>query len=69
MAARPLIFALANPDPEISYPEAVAARPDDELVDLFPGTGAVTEAWRTWRGKFTLPDGPLFNPQIVEARS
>jgi malate dehydrogenase (oxaloacetate-decarboxylating)(NADP+) len=28
MAARPLIFALANPDPEISYPEARAARPD-----------------------------------------
>ena len=25
------------------------------VVDLFPGTGAVTEAWRTWRGKFTLP--------------
>lgn len=35
--------------------EIAAARPDDELVDLFPGTGAVTEAWRTWRGKFTLP--------------
>ncbi len=28
MADRPIIFALANPDPEISYPEAVAARPD-----------------------------------------
>jgi malate dehydrogenase (oxaloacetate-decarboxylating)(NADP+) len=28
MAARPLIFALANPDPEISYPDARAARPD-----------------------------------------
>ena len=28
MAARPLIFALANPDPEISYPAARAARPD-----------------------------------------
>lgn len=35
--------------------ELVAARPDDDLSDLFPGTGAVTEAWRTWRGKFTLP--------------
>ncbi|MGG3810915.1 hypothetical protein ABEV34_04600 [Methylorubrum rhodesianum] len=41
--------------------EMVGARPDDELHDLFPGTGAVTEAWRTWRGKFALPDGPLFN--------
>lgn len=38
--------------------EMVAARPDDELADLFPGTGAVTEAWRTWRGKFALPFDP-----------
>jgi malate dehydrogenase (oxaloacetate-decarboxylating)(NADP+) len=28
MAARPIIFALANPDPEIGYEEALAARPD-----------------------------------------
>jgi malate dehydrogenase (oxaloacetate-decarboxylating)(NADP+) len=28
MAAHPIIFALANPDPEIPYPEARAARPD-----------------------------------------
>jgi malate dehydrogenase (oxaloacetate-decarboxylating)(NADP+) len=28
MAERPIIFALANPDPEISYPEAISARPD-----------------------------------------
>ena len=28
MAERPIIFALANPDPEISYPEAIGARPD-----------------------------------------
>ncbi len=35
--------------------ELAAARPDDELIDLFPGTGAVTKAWATWRGKFTLP--------------
>ena len=40
--------------------EMVGARPDDAMTDLFPGTGAVTEAWRTWRGKFALPDGPLF---------
>lgn len=35
--------------------ELAAAHPDDDLHDMFPGTGAVTEAWRTWRGKFTLP--------------
>jgi len=28
MAPNPVIFALANPDPEISYEDAVAARPD-----------------------------------------
>ena len=28
MASRPIVFALANPDPEISYEKAVAARPD-----------------------------------------
>ncbi|MDF1564654.1 MAG: NADP-dependent malic enzyme [Deltaproteobacteria bacterium] len=34
MADRPLVFALANPDPEIPYPDAVAARDD-----LIMGTG------------------------------
>jgi malate dehydrogenase (oxaloacetate-decarboxylating)(NADP+) len=28
MAERPIVFALANPDPEITYPEAREARPD-----------------------------------------
>ena len=28
MADRPIVFALANPDPEISYPDAMAARSD-----------------------------------------
>ncbi|MEZ4361230.1 MAG: NADP-dependent malic enzyme [Kofleriaceae bacterium] len=28
MADRPIVFALANPDPEIAYPLAVATRPD-----------------------------------------
>ncbi|HEY6573130.1 MAG TPA: malic enzyme-like NAD(P)-binding protein, partial [Candidatus Eisenbacteria bacterium] len=28
MADRPIIFACANPDPEITYPDAKAARPD-----------------------------------------
>ncbi len=35
--------------------ECMGAHPKDELVDLFPGTGAVTRAWKTWQGKFTLP--------------
>lgn len=35
--------------------ELVGARPEDELHDLFPGSGAVTRAWDTWKQKFTLP--------------
>ena len=42
--------------------ETVAARPDDTLDDLFPGTGAVAEAWRTWRLKFALPGDPVAAP-------
>lgn len=29
--------------------EVVGAEPDDELVDLYPGSGAVTRAWEAWR--------------------
>lgn len=29
--------------------EMLGLEPDDELVDLFPGTGAVTRAWEQWR--------------------
>lgn len=36
--------------------ELLGARPDDELSDLFPGTGAVSRHWQTWRGKFVLPE-------------
>jgi len=36
--------------------ELVGARPDDELCDLFPGTGAVADAWRHWQRKFSLPE-------------
>src|SRR5205085_5098457 len=28
MAKNPIVFAMANPDPEISYPAAIAARKD-----------------------------------------
>jgi hypothetical protein len=28
--------------------EVLGAQPGDELVDLFPGTGAVTRAWKSW---------------------
>jgi hypothetical protein len=29
--------------------EMVGAEPGDELVDLYPGSGAVTRAWDSWR--------------------
>jgi hypothetical protein len=46
--------------------EMVAARPDDFLDDMFPGTGAVEAAWRTWQLKFALPsDGPLFSGEAA----
>jgi hypothetical protein len=39
--------------------EMVGAHPGDELIDLYPGTGAVTRAWTTWQGKFRLPEFEL----------
>jgi hypothetical protein len=32
--------------------EMLGSQPDDELADLFPGTGAVTAAWETWCAQF-----------------
>lgn len=32
--------------------EMVGAEPSDTLVDLFPGTGAVTASWHAWRAEF-----------------
>lgn len=43
--------------------EMVGARPEDELCDLFPGTGAVTKAWKTWQGKFSLPIQAVPKPE------
>jgi hypothetical protein len=34
--------------------ELVGAEQEDELCDLFPGTGAVTRAWDTWRKQMEL---------------
>jgi hypothetical protein len=35
--------------------EMVGACPTDDLADLFPGSGAIGRAWKTWQGKFVLP--------------
>jgi hypothetical protein len=34
--------------------EVMGCEPEDELVDLFPGTGAVTQAWEAWRSQLSL---------------
>lgn len=34
--------------------EVLGMESDDELVDLFPGTGAVTAAWERWRDQIRL---------------
>lgn len=31
--------------------EMLGAEPDDDLTDIFPGTGAVTRTWQTWRAQ------------------
>lgn len=33
---------------------AMGLQPDDELDDLFPGTGAVSAAWDAWRSQLSL---------------
>lgn len=35
--------------------EVMGAEPDDELDDLYPGTGAVAQAWEAWRAQLVLP--------------
>ncbi len=34
--------------------EVAGCEPDDELDDLFPGTGAVTKAWEAWRSQLVF---------------
>ncbi len=34
---------------------AMGLTPDDELDDLFPGSGAVGEAWDAWRAQMRMP--------------
>jgi len=38
--------------------EMLGAQPDDEIHDLFPGTGAVTAAWELWRTQLTAAVAP-----------
>lgn len=52
-------LAGAKPEPVCHWVfEALGARPEDSMIDLYPGTGAVSDAWRTWQLKFNLPLDP-----------
>jgi hypothetical protein len=35
--------------------DVLGLEPDDELDDLYPGSGAVTRAWDSWRAQRPLP--------------
>lgn len=37
--------------------DLLGMQPDDEFVDLFPGSGAVTRAWESWRSQTSLLGG------------
>jgi hypothetical protein len=43
----------------------LGAEPGDEMVDLFPGSGAVGEAWRAWCGDWDTT-GTLFAAEAAE---
>lgn len=45
--------------------EVMGCEPHDELADLYPGTGAVFEAWQTWRDQRTLFDDFFPRPEMV----
>lgn len=48
-------LAGAKPDAVCRWAfELIGADPDDELWDLYPGTGAVTDAWHAWRAAPSL---------------
>ncbi len=36
----------------------LGAQPDDDFVDLFPGSGAVTRSWERWCGQLGLLEVP-----------
>lgn len=45
--------------------DVLGLRPGDEFVDLFPGTGAVSEAWTEWQQRQQPP--PVQPPLLTEA--
>ena len=47
--------------------EVVGADPADELVDMFPGSGAVSDAWNSWRSEPRIEFPPMPEAEPFEA--
>jgi hypothetical protein len=58
----------AKPDAVCRWAFEVAGlEPDDELVDMFPGTGAVSKAWDSWKRQGSiLADRPGHSQDTLE---
>lgn len=48
--------------------EIVGAEPNDEFFDLFPGSGAVSRAWASWRPQLALFPSPSEQPPEGDGR-
>ena len=46
--------------------DALGMLPDDEFVDLFPGSGAVSRAWESWRRREDFSTLPMFAKEGVD---
>ena len=42
--------------------EFLGMKPEDEFIDLYPGTGAVTKAWESWRDMKSCTQTELLLP-------
>jgi hypothetical protein len=52
-------LAGAKPEPVCYWAfELLGAHQDDDLADLFPGTGAVTRAWQKWQSQLNFLSHP-----------
>jgi hypothetical protein len=47
----------------------MGASPDDEFVDLFPGSGAIGRAWEVWQSRQGGLDSPDYSQPLTKARS
>lgn len=45
--------------------EVMGCEPEDELHDLFPGTGAVAQAWESWVSQRTLFEDVFLRPEML----